>query len=233
MENIPELLFRYKQRVKVLVEKILHIYIEHDGVAWIDTDKISDDPTPRNALMLAAMAQDASPSLYLGRPCYFGRHHDVGCGPTFWTDARYSETVVNSMATALHGFLSNHAYDVLFLGYSGGGTLAMLLAERFPQTHAVVTIAGNLDITAWTKHHDYSPIVGSLNPADRQPLPRAIRQSHYVGGRDFNVPPEIIESISILPTGSIIRMPEFDHVCCWQAWWPVALQDLENNLAKR
>ena len=212
----------------------LHVYLEHDGLAWIDAENVSADPTPRHTLMLATMAQDPSPSLYLGRPCYFGRHNDTGCGPKLWTHERYSETVVSAMANALRVFLSR--YDdsgIVLLGYSGGGTLAMLLAERFPKTQAVITIAGNLDIGAWAKHHDYSPLTGSLNPAERRPLSTSIKQSHYVGGRDTNVPPELIESNQSLPIGSVVKIPEFDHVCCWQSWWPNVLRDLENSPATR
>lgn len=210
----------------------LHVYIEHDGIAWIDIENISIDPTPRYALMLSAMAEDPSPSLYLGRPCYFGRYDDVGCCPLLWTHQRYSEIVVSAMASALRDFLSSHDYSKLvFLGYSGGGTLAMLLAERFMQTRAVITIAGNLDIDAWAKWHDYSPLSGSLNPAKRQSLPDSILQLHYVGASDTNIPPKMIESITLLPAGSVIKVPKFDHTCCWQAWWPNILWNLDNKLS--
>lgn len=209
---------------------VLHVYLEHDGLTWIDSDKVSPDPTPRRTLMLKAMAQDSTASLYLGRPCYFGRHSDAGCGPQLWTHQRYSDTVVSAMANALKRFLSDYGEtQLIFFGYSGGGTLAMLLAERFSQTQAVITVAGNLDIAAWAKYHDYSPLEGSLNPAQRQSLPAAVRQYHYVGGRDTNVPPLLTESIAILPMGSVIKLPEFDHVCCWQAWWPDLLRNRESH----
>ena len=67
------------------------------------------------------------------------------------------------------------------IGYSGGGTLAQLVAEKFTQTRAVVTLAGNLDLAAWVQLHDYTPLGGSLNPAERPPLPGHILQIHYVG----------------------------------------------------
>ena len=211
--------------------KVLHVYLEHDGAAWIAPDQVAVDPTPRQTLMLAAMAQDSSPSLYLGRPCYFGRSTDMGCGPRLWTHERYSQTVVNAMANALQSFLPRHSTTrLIFLGYSGGGALAMLLAEQFPETQVVVTVAGNLDIVAWAKRHDYSPLEGSLNPAERQPLPSRVKQFHYVGGLDTNVPPVMTESIPSLPQGSVINIPKFDHVCCWQAWWPSLLRSLESQL---
>ena len=213
--------------------KTLHVYLEHDGIAWLNSTNVASDPTPRNRLMLATMALDAAPSLYLGRPCYFGRNTDSGCNPGIWTHQRYSETVVSSMTAALKTFLSHHDETrLIFFGYSGGGALAMLLAERFAQTDAVITIAGNLDIVAWAKRHDYSPLEGSLNPADRGALPSAIKQFHYVGGRDRNVPAALIESISVLPKNSVIKIPAFDHVCCWQAWWPNLLQSLQPHFVE-
>ena len=68
------------------------------------------------------------------------------------------------MALALTQWLKHHsARQIVFIGYSGGGTLATLLVEHFPQTRAVVTIAGNLDVKAWTEYHNYEPLFLSIN----------------------------------------------------------------------
>jgi pimeloyl-ACP methyl ester carboxylesterase len=51
------------------------------------------------------------------------------------------------MQAALERILASGHFDgVVLIGYSGGGTLAMLLAARVPETRGVITIAGNLDI---------------------------------------------------------------------------------------
>ena len=39
--------------------------------------------------------------------------------------------------------------EIVWFGYSGGGALAVLLALRFPQSVAVITVAANLDIDGW------------------------------------------------------------------------------------
>ena len=92
------------------------------------------------------------------------------------------------MVAALRGFLSVHPYrNVVLIGYSGGGTIAWLMAARIPETTRVVTIAANLDIDEWTRIHDYSRLAGSLNPALAPALTPAIEQLHFVGGRDTNV----------------------------------------------
>lgn len=208
----------------------LHIYIEHDGLPWRTETDVSSDPTPRDPLMLRLMAQDPASSIYLGRPCYFGTATAPGCTPDLWTHARYSEAVVNSMGAALRRALEP-GQTVVFLGYSGGGALAMLLAERTPHTQAVVTLAGNLDIDAWARHHAYTPLRDSLNPATRPPLDPHIIQRHYLGAADQNVPPAVVKRFTdARRAGEVFEVPQFDHRCCWADIWPAILNELDDAL---
>jgi pimeloyl-ACP methyl ester carboxylesterase len=207
----------------------LHVYIEHDGTPWIDVGRVSDDPTPRTPFALELMAHDAGPRLFLGRPCYFETHGDDGCSKGMWTYRRYAPEVVQSMAAALRGYLAKHPFPrVVLIGYSGGGALAWLLASRIPQTTAVVTVAANLDVAAWTELHDYTPLAASLDPATQPPLASGIRQVNFVGGRDANVPPSIAFAFRRThPRAEVIEIPEFDHRCCWIDRWPALLARLE------
>ena len=200
----------------------LHVYIEHDGTPWIDVDQVADDPIPRTPFALELMAKDSGPRLFLGRPCYFDAREDRLCNPWVWTHGRYSMTVVTSMVAALRGFLSVHPYpNIVLIGYSGGGTLAWLMASRIPETTRVITIAANLDIAEWTRIHGYSPLSGSLDPALAPDLAPAIDQLHYVGGRDTNVSPSIARAFARRhPEAHVIEIPEFDHRCCWIERWP-------------
>jgi len=212
-----------------LVTKRLHVYLEGDGSPWIRDRWVSADPTPRNPLMLRLMAQDPEPSVYLGRPCYHGLADRSPCSPEFWTYGRYSQRVVDSMAAALNVIVTERqSTQLVFMGYSGGGTLAMLLAERFFQTWAVVTLAGNLDPQAWAKHHHYSPLWDSMNPTLRAPLPREIRQIHLIGDRDTVVPVELfMTAVSRQPDPEVKIIADYDHKCCWSELWPSVLADLE------
>ena len=55
------------------------------------------------------------------------------------------------------------AFGSWFFGHSGGGALAVCW-HPLPETDAVATLQSDID--AWTGHHGYSPLAGSLNPAE-------------------------------------------------------------------
>lgn len=206
----------------------LHVYIEHDGTPWSSVDRVADDPTPRTPYALELMARDAGPRLLLGRPCYFAAQVTPPCGARLWTHGRYAPQVIASMVAALRRYLSTHPFrHVVLVGYSGGGTLAWLMAAHLPETITLVTIAANLDIDDWTRHHGYSALAGSLNPAALPALPPAIAEHHYVGGRDTNVPPAVVRSFARRhPRASVTEIAAFDHVCCWLERWPGLLADM-------
>jgi dienelactone hydrolase len=204
----------------------LHVYIEHDGTPWRDTTQVANDPTPRAPVALELMARDTGPRLYLGRPCYFEPEDAPRCTPMMWTHRRYSPEVVDSMVAALRRFLASQPYErVVLIGYSGGGTLAWLIAGKLTETVEVVTIIANLDTDAWTTLHGFSPLAGSLNPALQPDLPPSIRQLHYAGCRDENVPPSVLKSFARHhPQARITMIPDFDHRCCWIDRWPELLE---------
>jgi pimeloyl-ACP methyl ester carboxylesterase len=204
----------------------LHVYLEGDGTPWVHKHVAASDPTPRTPLMLELMSLDPAPSLYLGRPCYNGLNKAKACTPDVWTDRRYSEAVVASMSAALDRLSSDYQALVL-LGYSGGGTLAMLLAERQPKTETVITVAANLDTERWAALHKQQPLTGSLNPATRPPLPPRIRQMHFAGAEDDNVPPLLVRDAIAQQLGATFKVfPKQDHSCCWRDVWKEILGGL-------
>jgi pimeloyl-ACP methyl ester carboxylesterase len=182
-------------------------------------------------MVLRLMALDPAPSLYLGRPCYLGLHHSAHCHPWHWTHGRYGKMVVDSLVAVLQRILADGVdSDLVLIGYSGGGTLAMLLAERLPRVSAVVTLAGNLDVVRWARLHDYSPLRGSLNPADSAPLPPRIRQWHWMAARDHNVPPALVRPVVAAGESTRVEiLPNIDHRCCWEAVWPRLLNMMERH----
>lgn len=211
----------------------LHVYLDGDGSPWISHRWISDNPTPRNPLVLELMGLDPAQSVYLGRPCYHGFAAQPPCTPEFWTDRRYSKTVIESMTAALRQLcVSLQSDKVVLIGFSGGGTLAMLIAERLEHVAGIVTIAGNLDPDAWTARHRYSPLTGSENPARRPPLPETIFQLHLAGAKDTNVPPELSRiAVQRQPRAKLVVMPDADHDCCWEKHWPSILESIRLSQA--
>jgi pimeloyl-ACP methyl ester carboxylesterase len=184
--------------------------------------------------MLKLMTSDKSNSLYLGRPCYFNSSRsdmaDTDCEPNFWTNARYSEEIVNSMVTALRQHLKNHPQQgVSLIGHSGGGTLAVLMAARMAEVDQVVTLAGNLDIEAWARLHHYTPLNHSLNPADLKRL--YIKQLHFIGDKDNNIPPTLSKAWAKSMGQSLYILKDADHNCCWLMHWPDVLRQINQQMA--
>jgi pimeloyl-ACP methyl ester carboxylesterase len=204
---------------------VLHVYIEGDGTPFSDRETVSPDPTPRNPLMLHLMALDPQPSLYLGRPCYF-ELHDGGCNPSLWTQRRYALEVVDSLEAVLRAQSTRAgAARIEIYGHSGGGTLAVILAQRVAAVSRVVTLGANLDTAAWCSLHRYTPLAGSINPAAMPPPRKDLEVLHLVGAADTNTPPWLIEAAARARGGETVQViPKFDHVCCWQSVWPQILR---------
>ena len=67
----------------------LRIYIEGDGFAWRDRRTPSDDPTPKDDLVLNLARADSSPNVaYLARPCQY--ISSFSCRSFYWTKGRFS-----------------------------------------------------------------------------------------------------------------------------------------------
>jgi pimeloyl-ACP methyl ester carboxylesterase len=196
-----------------------HIYIEGDGSPWLARYLPAPNPNSENPLMLRLMAKDTAPAIYLGRPCYQGQTSTPPCSTWDWTHGRYSERVVSSLQSVLNTLIKDYSINSLMLiGHSGGGTLAMLLADRIPQTRSLVTLAGNLDIEAWTQAHGYSPLSGSLNPADAAPLANSIDQFHFIGAGDRNTGKQTVAWIKDkYPEARIEEIEGVAHVSGWES----------------
>lgn len=198
----------------------LRVFIEGDGFAWERRDRPSSDPTPITQTVLSLVAASAQANMvYLARPCQFVGANSRNCRETLWTNGRYSEPVVASLGQALDQLKERFKSDSLVLiGYSGGGTLAALLAARRADVSGFVTLAAPLDTTAFTELHQVSPMTESLNPMDQVHILSHIPQTHFAGTADQIVPPSLIytyqQALADTRCGEIISVPA-DH---WSGW---------------
>jgi len=221
--------FQHKIYFNHLTERsnTLHVYLDGDGTPWENNRWISDDPTARNPLILRLMAEDKTDSIILGRPCYYGLSHSFACHHRYWTSHRYAAIIVESMVNALTRWLQNKHYtELVLIGYSGGGTLAVLMAERIKGVNImIVTIAANLDIVGWQHQHHYLPLQGSMNPVDRPPLNPEIRQFHFAGKDDTTIPASLIKKyVQQQQQAQYFELRGQTHSCCWEQKWQQILQ---------
>lgn len=208
--------------------RLLHIYLDGDGTPW-RAGHPTRDPTPRNPLMLQLIPLDSRPAVLLGRPCFEGLADEAPCNWTYWNDARYSEPIVASMTAAMEKLVSETRSDgAILYGSSGGGALAVLMADRSAKVRGVVTVAANLDLPTWLAFHRYGGLKESLNPATdgrRNASARSgVYERHYVGGRDTVVPPATqVRGLRTASEQVVVR--DYDHNCCWTRMWPQILAD--------
>jgi hypothetical protein len=211
----------------------LTIYLEGDGMAWISPSRISGDPTPINPLALRlALAQPVGVAAYLGRPCQYVFTAGA-CEESFWTWRRFAPEVVLATNVAIDVVKKRFdARQLTLVGYSGGATVAMLIAARRSDVVRVVSVAGNLDHRTWSELHQIDPLRGSLNPADDTPSSQRFIQWHFAGEKDDVIPPQLVRDfaaryVAVKPT--IRVMKGFDHHCCWAQAWPRLWNDVTSQ----
>jgi len=199
------------------------IVFESDGAPWRGGGRIPpSDPTPQQpaGLRIALSTRHEGPILYLGRPCQFqpgstrekrfaaldstGAAHAPawreGCrNATLWTTHRYSSEVVEGYRRLLEDLAHDGSFGSgaprIFAGFSGGGTLAALVAAAVAKTDqgagdCLITLASPLDLEAWTRSAQLSSLAGSLNPADQPVHLGPLRGSFLFGEKDRRIGPE-------------------------------------------
>lgn len=208
----------------------LRVYIEGDGLAWISRNRPSPDPTPVTPTGLKlALADPASNTLYLGRPCQYLAN--TKCNSAYWLNKRFAPQVVESYNLALDRLKQTYnAASLALVGYSGGGAIAALLTAQRQDVDLLITVAGNLDPAYWTRHHQITPLRGSLNPANDIDRLSRVPQWHFVGEKDLIIPPAMIQQFSNrFPSEAmphLIVVSGYNHHCCWADHWHKLLETI-------
>jgi len=202
------------------------VYIEGDGRAWIGRNRLSYDPSPRTPTVMQLAALDPSPNvIYLARPCqYSAEDLKTVCESKYWSVARYSEVVLSAIDQALTQIrTSTKAKKLNLVGYSGGASLAVLVAARRSDIASIRTVAGNLDLLAMEHHHHTTPLSESLDPISVASKVKHIPQLHFVGEKDQVVPKVVVENFvraEGLDSKIIVVLPKASHNKGWIEEWP-------------
>lgn len=206
--------------------QVLSVFIEGDGLSWVRRGRPSDNPTPLEPVALKlAMEHPHLNTVYLARPCqYVAISNQQHCQPLYWTSGRYHEDVVSAMNEVLDQVRHKYqASGLELVGYSGGGSLAVLLAAHRHDVVRIITVAANLDHEAWTDMLAISPLRHSLNAVDVADRVNSIPQLHISGERDTTVPTQVMRRYQrALPHDSQARfevIPDFAHDSCWSCIW--------------
>jgi pimeloyl-ACP methyl ester carboxylesterase len=209
-------------------EKVLSVYIEGDGRAWVNRHRVSLNPTPANpmSLKLAAADNQSASIVYLARPCQFRpTFSQPVCRPKYWTLERYSALVVDSYNLALDRLKQRYNVATFKLyGHSGGGALAVLIAAKRTDVAAIATVGANLDVQAFSELHQVSPLLGSLNPLDFVSAVRDIPQHHFFGRNDSSVPIATVaryrSQLTNQASACFTDISGVDHHQGWLVRWP-------------
>ena len=207
----------------------LRVYIEGDGFAWKSRTQPSDDPTPRNPIGLMLAAADKNQNvLYIARPCQFiGPPLPAHCDKRVWTSDRFSPSVIDAMNDALSQFVKQYpGVKLELIGYSGGGNIAAILAERRTDVRSLRTVAGNLDVAYVNAIHHVSAMPDAVSAIDRASALRTMPQLHFSGDTDKTVTPEVAQRFQRAVGGTCSQVDivsNMTHGSDWAAIWPQLL----------
>jgi dienelactone hydrolase len=210
----------YMKREEAAEAGPLVIFLEGDGQLRTTSLEPFVDTTPKHPIALELALHTPARVAYIVRPCHAdGR--DAKCDLEQWRTARYSSDVVDSLvASVREASRMANAREVELVGYSGGGTLAVLVAERLDNVARVITIAANLDTDAWASLHGYPALSRSLNPAVSE-RPHVWPELHLFGTEDEVVPRVTTSKYFERRADAQQRAIEgVDHTCCWVQRWP-------------
>lgn len=203
------------------------VYIEGDGLSWLDKHTKSLNPTPPNPLALRLAAADKNGNvIYLARPCQYTGWNGAGaCPDIYWTSSLTAPEVIAAYEQAFDDIKARyHATGFNLVGYSGGAAVAVLVAAGRRDVLSIRTVAGNTDYAAFSAVHDVSPIKDSIDPLTVAAKVAHIPQQHFIGGKDPIVPKAIFEGWKrTAGTSGCVHadvIPDNDHERGWVEAWP-------------
>ena len=222
------------QKINNSSNKKVNIYIEGDGLAWMSPTVISSNPTPIRPLPLILSQLDPSNNIiYIGRPCQYhqtNRNIKDKCNQKYWSSHRFSEEVINSITNTISKIKKQYDFqNINLIGFSGGATVALLVAARRSDIKSIRTISGNLDHEKVNKNHRVSQMPNSLNAIDIAEQINHIPQQHLIGGKDKIITKDIIKSYLNASKDykciEVINIPQASHEYGWHNSWKIKISN--------
>lgn len=206
------------------------VYIEGDGLAWLDKYTKSLNPTPPDPLALRLAAADKNENvIYLARPCqYTGWNREGACPDLYWTSGSAAPEVIVAYQQALDGLKARyHLTGFNLIGYSGGAAIAVLAAAGRQDVLSIRTVAGNTDYDAFAAFHKVSPLKDSIDPVTVAVNVAHVPQLHFIGGKDKVVPEAVYNGWNQASGESPCIHSKLilanDHAKGWVEAWPELL----------
>jgi predicted esterase len=210
------------------VTQPINVYIEGDGLAWLSRHQLSPDPTPKVAMALALAAHDPAENIiYMARPCQFHDFANSPCDSAYWSNARFSEKVVDAINQALNQIIASPHQKLNLFGYSGGAAIVVLLASRRNDVVSIRTVAGNLDHAYVNQIHKVDLMPESLNSIDVADMVSRLPQIHFIGVNDETITPQVAQRfIGEQKTAhcAVIVKVDANHESGWVKMWPKLLK---------
>jgi hypothetical protein len=223
------LLTTYQRFDSTADNKQMVVYIEGDGMAWISRDQLSSNPTPVQPVALKLASIDTNTNvLYIARPCqYLWPQKMNRCSSRYWSDKRGSEEVISSINQAISIVKQKqNISSIRLIGYSGGGGIAALIADKRADVSEFVSVSGNLNYKLFTRTHNLSPMNGSIDPITVANQIDSISQIHYVGADDKIIPKQI--ALSFSDKVKVINDVSHDN---WPDKWAQILRTINHDLS--
>ncbi len=212
-------------------EKIIRVYIEGDGSSWKNKYQLSSNPTPKHPLTLKLALTDPHASvIYLARPCQYTPHRlDKKCEPKYWSSHRYAPEVIDAMNLTLDKIkVARNNQSFVLIGYSGGASIAALIAAKRTDVKGLITFAGDLDHQILNEHHQTTPLTGSENPIHIARKLKNLPQQHWAGAEDKIVPPWMSQHFAKAVNNPLcvktFTLAGVTHHKGWEEAWPQVLQ---------
>lgn len=225
-QEIPEETFRLAAFTPQEHSRVrtAYVYIEGDGLAWLDGGTPSFNPTPSDPVALKLALKQGEGAAYIARPCQFVAMMGACNEDKWWTSHRFAPEVIAATSRAVDAVKRTYnAETVVLVGYSGGGAVAALVAATRKDVAELITVAGNLDTEAWTTLHGVKRLSGSLNPADQWAALQDIPQRHFVGTADTIMPLAVAQAYAdrfpAAKRPTIVMVDGYTHFCCWEEHW--------------